>query len=638
MKRTFTIVVLTLFSFLTLHAQNSGIVRFQVDLNCSEPYVDPNLISSINLRAWSEIDGDNGIPGNDRTGYTTYAMTETAPGSGIYTYDYSNNGGAGSSDIRWYYQAEMETTPATTITEALGNNWGENFYGCKVAFSNGDIRKENFSGLPDRIVRNAFGHCTLCNGKDVTFNLDASCSGGATHQLQTTNALFALNGSFMQIPLLNEGNGIFTIKFPLYNSDYFQYSWRKDFASAEQTELNGQLAVDQMGVFTWGGREYSAVNTETHYERWGQAHGAREAVPYAANTTVTADAKITYADGITYYMNGGNMLVGLENVDITESDVSVSFGASEAEHFADGTGFIDIAGGSSLMRRVYDVNTSISSPVEVLFYYTDDEYDEVNNSLVANGGSALAGQSEMYMYKVTSSDPPLNIADIETSEVVILANGAGASQTTWLSEADCDLNIARYQVSSFSGGGGGGISGGGPLPVELISFNAAVKDKTSVLKWMTASEINNDYFEIEHSNNGTDFRKIGKIDGNGTSNLRNEYTFVDESPQNGINYYRLKQVDYDRKFAHSNIVSTRIRSANEISILPTVVQDKLTIQVSGRVMTVDIINQSGQMVYSNDLNFENGFQEINTSGLASGMYFLQIQNEGSVEVVKFVKR
>src|SRR5690606_28516311 len=73
------------------------------------------------------------------------------------------------------------------------------------------------------------------------------------------------------------------------------------------------------------------------------------------------------------------------------------------------------------------------------------------------------------------------------------------------------------------------------------------------LTWATASEYNNDRFEIERSTNGLNWSQIGSVSGMGTTQQRHEYLFTDEYPENGENYYRLKQVDFDDKYEYSPI-------------------------------------------------------------------------------------
>jgi len=99
-----------------------------------------------------------------------------------------------------------------------------------------------------------------------------------------------------------------------------------------------------------------------------------------------------------------------------------------------------------------------------------------------------------------------------------------------------------------------------PLPVELTSFDANVSGAVVVLNWETASEINNDYFQIERSVNGSAWENIGFVEGEGTTTSTTRYEFVDENPLTGISYYRLKQVDFDDKFEYSDKVSVERES------------------------------------------------------------------------------
>lgn len=97
-------------------------------------------------------------------------------------------------------------------------------------------------------------------------------------------------------------------------------------------------------------------------------------------------------------------------------------------------------------------------------------------------------------------------------------------------------------------------SGGSvPLPVELLYFRLE-KDKNEVLlKWATATEIENDYFSLERSSDGENFDEIGKVDGNGTSKKLNKYTFRDKNPNASVAYYRLKQVDFDGQYEYHDV-------------------------------------------------------------------------------------
>ena len=97
-----------------------------------------------------------------------------------------------------------------------------------------------------------------------------------------------------------------------------------------------------------------------------------------------------------------------------------------------------------------------------------------------------------------------------------------------------------------------------PTPVELVSFNAKVRNNVVLLDWRTATEVNNYGFEVERSSNSKTWDKIGFINGHGNSNSPKEYFFEDSKLSNSSYQYRLRQVDNDGSFAYSNIVSVSL--------------------------------------------------------------------------------
>jgi hypothetical protein len=94
-----------------------------------------------------------------------------------------------------------------------------------------------------------------------------------------------------------------------------------------------------------------------------------------------------------------------------------------------------------------------------------------------------------------------------------------------------------------------------PLPIELISFEGISKSGYNHLFWKTASESNNDYFTIEKTQDGINYNTVININGAGNSNTTLSYDYIDYNVDNTINYYRLKQTDYDGKYSYSNIIS-----------------------------------------------------------------------------------
>lgn len=170
------------------------------------------------------------------------------------------------------------------------------------------------------------------------------------------------------------------------------------------------------------------------------------------------------------------------------------------------------------------------------------------------------------------------------------------------------------------------------LPVELISFEGRFKNNKSVLTWKTASEKDNQGFTVERSANGQNFETIGEVKGVGNTNTVQNYTFTDANPLSGINYYRLRQMDYDGTTTYSKAI-TIVASQNDIIVKNTVANETLEITVnSENAAVVSIFNTAGQAMMTEKVQ---GTQNINISHLTSGMYFVRSET-GAVS--RFVKQ
>ena len=180
------------------------------------------------------------------------------------------------------------------------------------------------------------------------------------------------------------------------------------------------------------------------------------------------------------------------------------------------------------------------------------------------------------------------------------------------------------------------------LPLKLLSFTARPNNKGSLssgegrgevlLNWKTTNEINVDKFEIERSNNGREFSKIGAVKAGQT-----QYSFIDDfsSPslleRGGVRfYYRLKMIDKDGQFTYSPVRSLTINNSSlTITIFPNPVKDKLQVQInSDKSMTlqVQVVSMDGKVVQSKVLKVHNGvsMQTLNTSSLQCGIYMLKM--------------
>ena len=178
------------------------------------------------------------------------------------------------------------------------------------------------------------------------------------------------------------------------------------------------------------------------------------------------------------------------------------------------------------------------------------------------------------------------------------------------------------------------------LSVELSHFSITSQTHSILLEWITASEYQNDYFTIEHSGDGKAFHPIGKLDGQGSATQSTRYEFIHQRPQNGNNYYRLNQVDWDGTSHFSRVLSAKATIAEyEITILPNPVFDKVTFLLSDskRVNAIRLFNALGQEVKREAINLDYGTWEIDLSGMEKGIYFAQIDYPGKSIVKKITK-
>ena len=173
-----------------------------------------------------------------------------------------------------------------------------------------------------------------------------------------------------------------------------------------------------------------------------------------------------------------------------------------------------------------------------------------------------------------------------------------------------------------------------PLPVELLNFSAKPVDKHVELKWQTASEINNDYFIIERSQDGLQWEKLKRIDGAGNSSTTLTYSARDERPYKGMSYYRLKQTDFNGQFEYSDIKSVNTNGFNSESVIIHPNPTNGVISISGtksELAEIKIFNTFGQDISKvvNIVHTNETSATVNLSNLSQGMYYVKTKTKVS---------
>jgi hypothetical protein len=187
-------------------------------------------------------------------------------------------------------------------------------------------------------------------------------------------------------------------------------------------------------------------------------------------------------------------------------------------------------------------------------------------------------------------------------------------------------------------------NGGQELPVTLIAFSGYYNQGPNHLLWETASEINNDHFDIERMDASGSFRAIGTVKGAGTTEVQHDYTLDDKEPLPGDNYYRLKQVDADGNFTYSDIISisTPATDVMTVSVSPNPVTSYVNVNFaatdshSGILALTDVV---GKTAYQEQVSLSAGITQvrIDMSAYQPGQYFIKFTSNAVSTVSRIVR-
>jgi hypothetical protein len=217
---------------------------------------------------------------------------------------------------------------------------------------------------------------------------------------------------------------------------------------------------------------------------------------------------------------------------------------------------------------------------------------------------------------------------------IVIQTGANITPGTGGGNSNL-INIGGTIVWLASQGTLGGfiVLSGGVLPVEMMYFNAEyTKKQTVILNWETSAEVNNDYFNVERSLEGSAYKTVGRVKGHGTSSTGFKYYFEDMNPGKDIIYFRLKQVDFNGDFKYSQTVICRPQSKGKnILVYPNPSSDgTILVELNGYDTSVDvnviIYNSKGEIIINRSIDAIPGSRKITVTQpgdeLAKGMYHL----------------
>lgn len=291
-----------------------------------------------------------------------------------------------------------------------------------------------------------------------------------------------------------------------------------------------------------------------------------------------------------------------------------------------------------------EINDEDGVPYFPLIYASYGSYTVSANVTNITGEAAY-----LYGFIDFNGDGDFNDAG-ETSDLTTVPNGATSVNVNWTGlsgHLTSGATFARFRIASVyteiqyaTGYAATGevedypiIIAGSVLPVEFASFTTKLQnDKTTLLKWKTASEYNCDFFEVQHSKDALEWENIGSVKGSGNTHWISAYSFVDPNPFSGFTYYRLRQVDFDDRFRFSELATvkndtTEIEVNGYVTVFPNPTKEEIWIKTENKKKDADVqvYNYVGQNMYN--MKLTKSLQNISISTYPSGMYMVIIDDK-----------
>lgn len=281
-----------------------------------------------------------------------------------------------------------------------------------------------------------------------------------------------------------------------------------------------------------------------------------------------------------------------------------------------------------LAKKTFFITPEHNNPsgkYEITLYYTAAEKAGYESATGGKWENVKFIKAEIPIDAIYPDNPMTN--DVQ----IISTKTRGRFGDGYTLTAECNTGFSGYGIGAVDLA----------LPVTWLKASASVLHEDVLVQWQTATEMNNEYFEVETSNDGTHFSVIGKIYSKGDAVTATAYQFLHVHPAPGKIFYRIIQVDKDGTQSYSSIFSVLFSADREIKPMayPVPAADRITINFGEEVLNPAIevlssdlkpilrIRKSGRILTEN----------LNTSTLPQGTYIVKITFEGKNYVLRFVK-
>ncbi len=454
-------------------------------------------------------------------------------------------------------------------------------------------------------------------GRNLNINGGAFTSGSGTNTIQVNGNMTLAGGatftggssSSTGHRYLFQGSPTQTLTGDFTGTRFIN---RLEINNANGLNLAGNVTIDQQLIFTLGN-----INP-----------GASTLLMNSNAVGVPVDGRSnSYVDGKLYkvFAAAGNSF----NFPIGDAPAWRS-GAVKTVSAA-GTWDMEFVGINADVNEVLVTNMTPVAPIVRIS--TGGYWIVSDGSATPSGKTAIIGLSWGITSDVSASSAArqdLRVVNWNTSTSQWVNKGgsnfsAGNTQSRGTFDSQSTISFSKQFVTL------GSIDPANPLPVTFISFFGKTENGVNILRWSTASEKNNDYFELERSSDNSEtFEVIGRLEGNGTSQKLLSYSLEDYEAHVGKNYYRLKQVDFDGTISyHPDLVLLTLESKGDVldfQVFPNPTEGELVnlkiFKNNDEAVQIRFYDVNGKVCFTHDDAMDN--LQLQTDRLSPGIYIIEI--------------
>lgn len=357
---------------------------------------------------------------------------------------------------------------------------------------------------------------------------------------------------------------------------------------------NPTLCGDVNEIASWTGPSSGNWNSSSNWSN-NSVPGTNSIVTIPNNVTVTISSaasaySVEVQGGSGLVVNGQLTLTSGEAVSLSNSTSTVSGTGTINGNLVNSNGQAQPGNspGKLTINGNYD-NSAGTTSMEINGTTAETQYDVLD----VTGTATISGASKLHL--TFGYNPAVNdFYDLITANTV---TGTYSGSNITLSGG----NVSTVSLS-YPGSNKVRVTVTALLPVELLDFSATPSESSVLLTWRTASETNNEGFEVKRSSDGRNWDVLAFVPGHGTSLETHSYSHTDRQPMPGVNYYRLRQMDWDGRFEYSQMVSVRMgQQAIPFFIAPNPNRGTFSLHLEnplGRAVTACLVDSWGREVWT----------------------------------------